>query len=76
MTFDELTASQQRDTIAQMTEGANFMLAQHSAAANAITDEEKTARLALAHQKRFEMFATFEALGLLAWYEAQKAGHA
>lgn len=76
MNFDDLTPAQQRNAITQMIEDASFMQAQHNAAANAITPEETSAQLAKAKDKRYELFQKFEAMGLLAWYAAEKVARA
>lgn len=76
MAFDNLTTAQQRDAIGAMIEDASFMQAQHNAAANAVTEEETAARLALAKEKRYELFQKFEALGLLTWYATEKESRA
>lgn len=69
--FDGLDADQRDEVLTAMQNGLGNIRREYRAAADALTDDERTARMARATQGRLGMMQKLDQLGLIGWYQEQ-----
>lgn len=73
MVFDDMTLSDKDSFLSQLEAGIRGTRALYSRIEQALTQEEKNALTTASSQGRYKLLAGLDQVGLLDWYQEQKA---
>jgi hypothetical protein len=71
--FDNLDVDQRDEVLSKMQTGISAIREEYRLSSGALTEAERSARLARANAGRLAMMQQLDQLGLIGWYQEQNA---